>query len=174
MNEYWKQFSLYPPGCRNKFQPQQVLHSFLPAYIKAIHPIQWHVLFEPSALIRIRCDDLDQAMYIAREMAPNCGLVFEPGDCSSEFNKSLQWPSEDYGMDHGEGEWWKVSNQFLHACSEMSLHIQKLGPLEQLNATRRCIHLFLNALGLNYLEEAAVCRHSIERTMDLMKQYYRM
>jgi hypothetical protein len=176
MTEHWKQFSLYPPGCRNKFQPQQVLHTFLPAFIKDVRPTLWHVLFEPSALIRFQCPSFDQGLLAAKEIAKETGLEFVLGDCSSDFNESLRWPGEDY---HGEAdeygvELWGTLKKFLQASSELALVVTKLDSEQQFTTTRKGIHLWLNPLGLNYLEEATVCRMYADRVEELAKEFHRL
>lgn len=164
----WKQFSLYPVGCRNKFQPQQVLHEFLPLFIKAVRPTRWHVFFEPSALVRVQADDLEQALSVAEYLASETGLVFERGDSSSSS-------PEDYpGEEAAYGETWEAFADFFQAASEISLTVSKLPHDQQLLMTRKILHICLNTLGLNYLEEATFCRYYADNAVELMKKYYRM
>jgi hypothetical protein len=173
----WKQFSLYPPGCRNKFQPLQVLHQFLPRYLNTVALRRWHVLFEPSALVRIIADDFDFALGAARGIAADVGLEFVLGDCSADHCDTLPWPGEDfYGKELGySDELWTALATYLQACSELSLVVSKEPqPEMQLKFTRKALHLCLNTLGLNYLEEATVCRHHADVCVDLMKRFYRM
>ena len=176
MTEDWKQFSLYPPGCRNKFQPQQVLYTFLPQWLASNPDITiWHVLFEPSALIRFQAPEMDDVLRSAAVIAPECGLEFELGDCSFDLNPNLQWPGEDY---HGEAEFygeqlWEANKRVMHANSLLALAIVKEPIDRQIFMFRKFIHLYHNALGMNYLEEASVSKVWHDRSMELYKQFGR-
>jgi hypothetical protein len=175
----WKQFSLYPPGCRNKFQPQQVLHAFLPGFRDLASVMasvsQWYVLFEPSALVRFLSDDPAQVMVQAEALAASCGLVFEPGDCSYEWTGAAPVGEDcnDEAPEYGP-EVWHALQKYMQACSEISIEVSKLGHERQLLMTRKLIHLCLNALGMTYLEEHAMCTLHAERALELAKKYYRM
>lgn len=176
--DHWKQFSLYPPGGRNRFQPLQVLHSFLPAWISRREPEQWHVLFEPSALVRFRDEDPERTLQAAEQIAVNMGLTFERGDCSADIDKTLRWPGEDYHAEIDESgytkEEWAALARYLQATSEYAVMVATItDPQRQLLMTRKAIHLALNPMGLNYLEEATVCRMHADRMVELTKEHYR-
>src|SRR6266404_6986007 len=161
MTENWKQFTLQAIGCRNKFQPLQVLHTFLPRWLdENKYGIQrWHVLFEPSALIRFQCSH-GRGMSSAERIAGECGLEFIPGDTSSDNNPDLAYSGEYY---YGEADFygeslWKANCAFMQACGELSIEMQKLPSEKFVFMVRKFIHLYGNILGMNFLEESALAR----------------
>jgi hypothetical protein len=170
----WKQFSLYPSGCRNRFQPLQVLHEFLPRFIAEVDLRQWHVFFEPSALIRMDVVNPDGALIRAQEIADDLGLVFEEGDCSHAVqlvvNSKVDWP----GGSEALGTLEKEGLKFFQAASELALKISQLDHDKQFFMTRKFLHVYLNTLGMNYLEESTFCRYHADRAVELMQKYYRM
>lgn len=176
--ELWKQFSLYPKGCRNKFQPQQVLYTFLPNFISDNPSItMWHCLFEPSALVRFQASNLDTVFQSAKELASKYGLEFEPGDCSVDLNPKLACPGEDYDavseIEFYGLELWEANKRIMWANSLLALALVKKDPKTQVFMFRKFIHLFHNACGLNFLEEAAISAHWQDRCMELYKKHGR-
>jgi len=176
LDERWKQFSLYPFGCRNKFQPQQVLHTFLPRFLAETSLKKWHVLFEPSALIRFVSAQPAVTFREAVEISEKCGLILERGDCSAKHIKGHNQPDEDFcgRLTEYDEESWDVLTKYMQACGEWSLVISKLETKKQFEMTRKGVHLTLNALGLNYLEESTLCNCHADRCVELMLEYYRM
>jgi hypothetical protein len=175
--EHWKQFSLYPLGCRNRFQPQQVFYTFLPRFIACNSSITiWHVLFEPSALIRFCAPNMDVVLRSARDIATECGLECELGDCSFDLNPKLQWPGEDYYGEakfYGE-ELWEASKRVMHANSLLALALAKEPVERQVFMYRKFEHLLHNAMGMNFLEEAALAQAWGDRSMELYRQFGRL
>lgn len=168
-NESWKQFTLQAIGCRNKFQPLQVLHTFLPTWLDA-NPniVQWHLLFEPSALVRFRPEST-KILHSALAIATKCGLEFVEGDTSGDLNPELAYPGVDY---HGEAEFygedlWQANCKFMQACGELSIEIAKLDHQKQVFMLRKFIHIYGNILGLNYLEESSLARFWSKRSLEL-------
>lgn len=176
MTEKWKQFSLYPPGCRNKLAPLQVLHGFLPEFIaNNLSITRWHCLFEPSALVRLQSDEFSEVERSAAQLVLKYGLELHWEDCSRDLNPDLQFKGEDYGGEAGfYGETlWAANAKFMQACSELSLEIAKLDHQKQTWMMRKFNHLFWNALGLNYLEEAGMSRVLGDRATELYKEHGR-
>lgn len=171
-NEYWKQFTLQAIGCRNKFQPLQVIHSFLPDWLRSNPSIvRWHLLFEPSALIRFQAPDFPPILSDAARCATRYGLEFILSDTSSDLNPDLAYPGEDY---HGEAaiygsDLWASACKFMQACGELSIEINRLSHKDQVFMTRKFLHLYGNILGLNYLEESALAHYWSERALELYK-----
>ena len=158
----WKQFTLYPPGCRNKFQPAQALHVFLPRFLRENGSVWlYHLLFEPSALVRFKAGaDNEAVMSGATRIALDCGLVLEPGDASVELNPRLSCADENWD-DSAEvafygADLWRVNCEFMMACSNLAIEVLKLDHQRQVWMMRKFNHLYLNALGLNFLEEMAL------------------
>lgn len=171
--EHWKQFTLQAIGCRNKFQPLQVLHTFLPQWLETTKPqvLLWHILFEPSALVRFIADNPEPLMKCADAIAQRLGLELIRGDTSSDNNPDLAYPGEDY---YGEAEFygeslWKANYTFMQACGELSIEIAKLPHKDQVFMMRKFLHLYGNILGLNYLEESSLSRIWSERSLELYK-----
>lgn len=177
MTENWIQFSLYPPGCRNTRQPLQVLYAFLPMWLDKNHSNinRWHCLFEPSALVRCRSPNPTEVLNSAKEIAKECGLVMDYGDCSAETNKNLAWPGLEY---HGEAEFygdemWEANTKFMQACSELAIEVSKQSNKKQVWYLRKFAHLFANAMGMNYLEEVGFCQQWGQRALELYSEYGR-
>ncbi len=172
--ENWKQFSLYSPGCRNTFYQRQVLYGFLPAFLEQNASITlWHLLFEPSALIRVQADDLDSVLLSAAGLASQFGLEFSEGDCSSDWNADLVWPGVEY---HGEAEFygeslWRANADFMQSCGALSIEIAKLEPGKQIWMHRKFVHLLLNILGLSVLEEAAFHQLQVAKRLEIYEKY---
>jgi hypothetical protein len=174
--EQWKQFSLHPPGCRNKMFAGQVLHGFLPSFLLANPTIErWHCLFEPNALVRVRAPAVEAVLVSAEALAPRWGLEFVRGDVSSDWNGELQWPGEDYrGEDHIYGEaLWLANQKFMQATSELAIELVKLPHGEQPAMYRKFVHLLFNALGMNHLEEAAFAQFWSDEAIARFRQYGR-
>lgn len=94
--------------------------------------------------------------------------MFERGDCSADWIKAT-CAGEDY-----DEEMSPAKAKFFQAASEMALEVSNMDYDKQLQATRGLVHVFLNALGMTYLEEATFCRHYADNAIELMKKYYRM
>src|SRR5258708_7864924 len=173
MIELWKQFSLFPPGCKNRFQPMQVLHRFIPTFLEANPQItMWHVLFEPSALVRVQAPYFDGILQSAMEIANACGLTYCAGDCSAEWNSEIKYPGEDYG---GEAEaygaeLWEANKKYMQSCSALAVQLLQLPHDRQVWMYRKFSHLYCNALGFNFLEEAAAYGEWAENAMARYRQ----
>ncbi len=172
MTEHWKQFTLQAIGCRNKFQPLQVLHQFLPEWLRENPSItRWHLLFEPSALIRFQPPDFTPVLSSAWLIANKYGLELVLGDTSVDENPELAFPNEDYYGEagfYGE-ELWQANCRFMQACGELSIQIAKLPHDKQVFMMKKFLHLYGNILGLNYLEESSLARIWSERSLELYK-----
>lgn len=172
--EHWKQFSLYPKGCRNQFYPKQVLYQFLPDFIAAnLTIVEWHILFEPSALIRVRAENHEIVILSAMRFAALAGLEFSLGDCSSDWNSNLLWPGEDY---YGEEaiygrELWNANKRFMHANSLLSLELVKLPPLRREWAYRKMAHLLCNSFGMTVPEEVAFSLEFTDNRREVLRKY---
>lgn len=173
MTEHWKQFSLYPPDCRNRFQPQQVLHAFLPQFINENPSITcWHCLFEPSALVRFQAPNAEILLQGAKFLAERCGLVFELGDCSADLNPYLKFKGEDYLGEAEEygSELWEANKQFMQAASVLALEIVKFPHRDQPRLFLKFGHLYTNALGMNFLEESTFTRVWSEQAIERYRE----
>jgi hypothetical protein len=171
--EHWKQFTVCPRGCLNKFPALQVLCTFLPEFLRENRAIStWHVLFEPSALIRFTAANPKTVLKSAAVIAERHSLEFHLGDVAPPQSRNRD-SGEDY---HGEadiygGELWEANKQFMNACSVLSVALAKLEPNELVWPTRKFMHLLCNILGLNYLEEAALHQDCAARALELYKEY---
>lgn len=175
-NESWKQFTLQAIGCRNKFQPLQVIYQFLPQWLQN-NPdiIRWHLLFEPSALIRFQALDFYRILDSAQFIADDVGLELIPGDTSGDLNPELTYPGEDY---RGEAEFygedlWAANCKFMQACGELSIEVAKLDHQKQVFMLRKFLHLYGNIMGLNYLEESSLAQFWSKRSLELFMEHGR-
>jgi hypothetical protein len=171
----WKQFTVYPPGSRNKAYPVHALDRFLPEFIKhAGNRITlWHFLFEPSCLVRFQSTEPRYVLAIAEQVAKESGLVMEEGDIAT-ISPS---PSGATGVDYpGEADYygedlWQANAKFLDACAGLSLELNKSVGEEFLKMATKHVHLLLNTLGMNAAEEAVfhnLCAHSRQ---ELYREY---
>jgi hypothetical protein len=172
--ENWKQFTVYPPGCLNRFPPLQVLSGFLPDFIDATQLSQWHILFEPSALIRFAHQDPEWALACAKTIAAKHGLEMGLGDLAAPFTRN-----RDEGVDyHGEAdvygpELWEANKQFMQACGGLSMALANVPPEEYFGRVRKFMHLFCNILGMGYPEEFAIHESCARRSLELYEKYGR-
>lgn len=171
----WKQFTVYPPGSRNKVFPVHTLDRFLPEFIKhAGNRIElWHFLFEPSCLVRFKSTEPRYVLAIAEQVAKESGLVMEEGDIAT-ISPS---PSGATGVDYpGEAEYygkdlWHENANFLNACAGLSLELNKSVGKEFVDMANKHIHLFCNMLGMNYAEEAVFLQICANRAKDIYEKY---
>ena len=70
------------------------------------------------------------------------------------------------------GPLWEANKRFMQACSEFAVAMAiTLEPTEVQWPLRKFSHLFLNAQGLNYLEEAALHENLRIRSLELYEKY---
>lgn len=163
----WKQFTVYPPGSRNKIFPVHALDKFLPEFIlhAGARIQQWHFLFEPSCLVRFRSDEPRYVLAIAEQVAKQCGLEMVEGDIATVAVS----PSGATGVDYpGEAgfygeELWNANAKWLDATTGLSLELNKRVGEDFVKMARKHVHLFCNMLGMHAAEEAMFLQSCAER-----------
>lgn len=165
----WYQFTVYYPGTRNTQYALVCMADFLPRFRNTTRPIihQWHYLFEPSCLVRVKTDHIEAVMKTAEELAKECGLAIERGDIADAptsapppSNAGFQYKIERefYGND------LVFENlDFLEASSNLALAVSKRPPAEQLKFLQKHLHLLCNQFGLNYAEESQIMQERARR-----------
>ncbi len=159
----WYQFSVYYPNARNTQFPLGCLVGFLPDFYKAnlLRMTQWHFLFEPSLLVRVRTDRIYDVMASVEQIAKRYGLEWVQGDIAeSEASKP---PAINAGFEYNlemdfYGALCPLNLDFLEVVSRLSLAVQALPPEKQLQMLSKHLHLLCNAFGLNYAEESRVMK----------------
>lgn len=178
----WKQFTLYPLDCRNAFYPLQAMYAFMPRWLEANKQsiIQWHLLYEPGALVRFRVEHSEQfeaCLSSADEIAGAVGLVYVVGDASADWNRqNLASPDEDYFGEKGEygDDLWEANAKFMQACGELAMATDHLPEERQIYLRRKFAHLYANIMGMNLYEESSFAKIWHKRALKLSKKFGRM
>ena len=162
----WKQFTVYPQNCLNRFYPVQTLYNFLPAFLADNRALlaRWHFLFEPSLLVRIETDSWDAIWKSGVLIADGLSLSIEKGDLSKPCDEL--GGGEDYLTEESfYGDAVNENLTFLQACSELSLKLALMD--NQVHMWRKHVHLMLNAFGLCRAQEIALGLEKLGGDHDL-------
>ncbi len=169
----WYQFTVYYPGTQNKQYALVCMGEFLPRWRSVTQSIvhQWHYLFEPSCLIRVRTDQPEAVVMSAQEIAEDCGLVLVRGDIAD--SPASAPPPANAGFEYHEerdfyGNDLVFKNlDFLEASSELALAAWNRSPTDQLKFLQKHLHLLCNQFGLNYAEESQIMQARATRAAAL-------
>ncbi len=159
----WYQFSVFYPGAKNTQFALPCLVGFLPDFYNFNKHLlkNWHFLFEPSCLIRVKTDKIEDVMASAEELAASYALELVRGDVATAITSAP--PPENAGFEYKleeafYGDMVQENLEFLEVISRLSLAVQGREPEAQLQMLSKHLHLLCNAFGLNYAEESRVMK----------------